>query len=409
MATHARKIVSNTADSRVQFKFERADLLWIGETTHPKTAETYTLPLVITDGAVVGPTILDMLHRQVRTSRDDKDDGEVEVGYWCIRDPRTVFPAPTEQRQRRGKPRNIGDRKKFWLDHPFRTDLTSGGWPDRSVSAPDGFLRVRKFTTITIAEYACRLAAHAFGGSDAAADRFIRAGKACWEADLVNSNHLWQIVRGHPDRWVLETPEIEALRPRLSISQEVERIVTRDAFMALGMDPDMDLSRRPGGRRAPVGEDGNIISLKLVDDGETVIGKFKAEYQSIAADTPLSDVPMDTLVGILGSFRLDGFDADADLLEAFLDATAPDWREAAAANAAAPEADGPGNADPFEILGVPRTATLEEVRKAKLALLKRLHPDSDVSKESSWRPSSFFAAMINDAYSKIEAERKGVQ
>ena len=60
---------------------------------------------------------------------------------------------------------------------------------------------------------------------------------------------------------------------------------------------------------------------------------------------------------------------------------------------------GGGQASPYEILGLPETATDEEVRQRYRELAKRLHPDT------AGPGSEHLFKLITDAYNRIQKSR----
>ena len=396
MATHARKVLGNSTESRIQIKFTRPDLLWIGSAANPYKKELIDLPIEIDQNFFVGPTILDMLQRTTRIVKIN--DEVIEVADWRVRNTATLFPNPKKVKQR--KPRKIVTSFKKRTDHPFHQHLASGGSLDKTNDSFGGFVPINKITTITIGEYAFRLAVEAYHTPTDAYQRFVDVAKACWQADVQNSYELWKLVLSYKTNIVDETPDIATLRPRLSISQEVERIVMREVFQIFSINPDLNITR-PAGRPA-AGTEGKVIVLTL--SGENIEGKFKADYLTIKKGTPFSTVPIFRLIEVLGYFRQEqALSADADLLEAYLDAADSDWRDTAI------HTEEPSSHDPYEVLGVAPDATMEQIIKAKRAMMKIVHPDVNKSTNSEWRPSSLFSMLVNDAFNKIKTEREGFQ
>lgn len=113
---------------------------------------------------------------------------------------------------------------------------------------------------------------------------------------------------------------------------------------------------------------------------------------------PHAGRPLDALsVPVVAALRqacLTGDPAGARLLEAYLDRRAPGWREHAQADGD-PRAGGaakPGamtEEEAYEVLGLLRGASAEEVRRAHRALMKRLHPDQG--------GTDYLAARVNAA------------
>lgn len=65
--------------------------------------------------------------------------------------------------------------------------------------------------------------------------------------------------------------------------------------------------------------------------------------------------------------------------------------------------------DPYEVLRVPRTATLEEIRKAYKARIKAVHPDTIAAldlDEDLERAANATAQKVNYAYHRIMCERE---
>lgn len=118
--------------------------------------------------------------------------------------------------------------------------------------------------------------------------------------------------------------------------------------------------------------------------------RFGADGEGIAlvgpyAGQPLRAIPLAGLLGLFGRNR-----DTARRLEAYLDRRHPGWR-----------VDTEGDADPgprrpanpgamteqeaYQILGLERGATLEEIRVAHRTLMKRLHPDQGGTAEQAAR------------------------
>lgn len=104
------------------------------------------------------------------------------------------------------------------------------------------------------------------------------------------------------------------------------------------------------------------------------------------------------LIELLGALRTQKLEVDAEYLEAYLDAAAPDWREPGVSYAAG-DGDGAGmTPDPFEVLGVARDAPMEDIVKAYRRIMQRVHPD--LANVSEW-----FARAAAAAYRTIRLER----
>jgi hypothetical protein len=123
---------------------------------------------------------------------------------------------------------------------------------------------------------------------------------------------------------LIEDASVIWLRPVSSVSQEVERLIMRQACSWLGVDPDSDC-RRGRGRPQSAGEEGEFIFV-AVNDRNEVTGKLRKDFAGVQAGTDLADLGLVRLIELLGALRTQGFNVDAEYLEAYLDAAAPDWR-----------------------------------------------------------------------------------
>jgi hypothetical protein len=114
-------------------------------------------------------------------------------------------------------------------------------------------------------------------------------------------------------------------------------------------------------RQQPVGEEGEAVRMAVGPDG-TIIGTMKRAYGGAAEGTNLASLGVVQMAELLGSLKLDGLGFDADLLEAFMDAGMPDWRDAVAAAVSGPASAAPpvGDDSAFDVFGVtPQTPTSE--------------------------------------------------
>jgi hypothetical protein len=130
-------------------------------------------------------------------------------------------------------------------------------------------------------------------------------------------------------------------------------------------------------------------------DGRVVSGKF--------AGRALSDLDMNELKELVAALQ-QGDPQEAALIEAYLNQRSPGWQDGAGAGAGgARYGNGAGGAghrrrggsggmsidEAYEVLGVARSATVEEIRKAHRQLMKKVHPDQG--------GSTYLAARINEA------------
>lgn len=401
MASHARHVRSAANSERAVVKFPREDLLWDGgNIANPHTREAISVPIVCGE-YLVGPTILDMMTRKVvrwsqvpAEMRPEGVEPEDYTAIWRIRDPDTLWPAPGQAQSRQQAPREPSaenNRAERGPSHPFFLDLASGGVP--AGAAPAGFVRIRKPTTVSIAEGAYRLAI-AMQGSVVGANRWISdLGRAAWKRDEDRALDLWAAIYSEP-KGLIEDEYVEMLRPTSSISQEVERLVMREAVLWMGVDPDAELSRPRGRPKAVPGDEGNILRLTIGADG-VVSGIFKTAYRHVLQGAALANLDLLTLVETLGALRTDGLTKDAELLESYLDLAAPDWREQAAEAVV-----GTGTADaetPYDVLGVTPDLPLQAVAQAFRNLMLAVQ---DLPNASA--PQRRFT----EAYKIIKAQKK---
>lgn len=129
-----------------------------------------------------------------------------------------------------------------------------------------------------------------------------------------------------------------------------------------------------------------FVEMELDHDTGAMSGTILAGRHAGAA---LDALDLTTLLELL--IEVDG-DSRA-LLEAYLDRREPSWRECAqgrAGDGAAPARRGKmTEEEAYQILGVPRGASADEIGKAHRSLMKKLHPDQG--------GSNYLAAQINEA------------
>jgi hypothetical protein len=132
-----------------------------------------------------------------------------------------------------------------------------------------------------------------------------------------------------------------------------------------------------------------FLEMELDHDTGAMRGTILAgRHQGASLDT----LETSTLLGLLGEF-----DADSRaLLAAYLDRE-PGWREHAQEGATAWQGSGTGGGraskmteeEAYQILGLPPSASEQDISRAHRALMKKLHPDQG--------GSTYLAAQINEA------------
>ena len=189
---------------------------------------------------------------------------------------------------------------------------------------------------------------------------------------------------------------VAKLRPAGSISDAIETAILREACLLLGVDPDLPIKRASGRPRKASGaggtEAGDFISVTVADG--VLSAKTLVAINGIAAHTDLASLTLLKLVALLDALLQGGAQLDADLLEAYLDAAAPEWRDASA------EAPAPGASDaddPYAVLGVARGTSLEEITKIYRRAMQAMHPDKGAC-------PAWFAQVAANAYRHIKEE-----
>lgn len=434
----------------MQVKFRRRDLLYrhLDEIHDPRAAAKRRearvngespdatrkltvpgLPLRTANGNLVGPTLLDMLVRQrwkiidlpkvtrialLEALAEKQKELAAQVAAaasnptsevklppapppksviaWSVRDLSTLWPRPG---QPQSTPRIDEEQPPRELDHPFLTHLASGGRPAH-VLVDDDWVAVNKLSTCQINKHVVRVAVGVFGGLDGAHKRIVELASAAWEADLGRALQLWELVRAAPGGVLVEDGDVAALRPICSISQEVERAVMVEVCKWLGIDPSLEVTRERGRPKAAAADQGKVVRIELQPDGSAK-GRFIADFEGISAGAQFQDLSLQVLVSTLGALRQQNLEADAGLLEAWLDAAEPDWRKRVVSEDVG-DAGALRGPDPYEVLGVDRSAPMPVVAAAYRRAVQSVHPDK--SGASAW-----LLRAVVEAYKQIRAER----
>jgi hypothetical protein len=131
-----------------------------------------------------------------------------------------------------------------------------------------------------------------------------------------------------------------------------------------------------------------FLEMQLDHDSGTMNGRVLAgRRQGVALDS------LD-LASLLELFA--EIDSDSrDLLAAYLDRRSPGWREhvqddaAAAGRRASPRSGKMTEEEAYQILGIERGASAQEIARAHRSLMKKLHPDQG--------GTTYLAARVNEA------------
>jgi hypothetical protein len=138
-----------------------------------------------------------------------------------------------------------------------------------------------------------------------------------------------------------------------------------------------------------------FVEMELDHDTGAMRGTILAGAHQGAS---LDSLEMSTLLGLLAEV-----DADSRaLLAAYLDRREPGWREdaqdGAAAGAPSPRRGKMTEDEASQILGVPPSASEQDISRAHRALMKKVHPDQG--------GSTYLAAQINEAKEILMRRRR---
>ena len=138
-------------------------------------------------------------------------------------------------------------------------------------------------------------------------------------------------------------------------------------YMSAGVPAVAPTESETAPKAAAISDEGEVVRMTL-SPGGALSGSVKSDYGGYRAGTALGGLAVLELAGVLGSLRMDGLSFDGDLVETFLDARFPSWRETVAdsmrggdGGPGAPQAPEPES--PYDILGVTPGMSLAEISK----------------------------------------------
>jgi hypothetical protein len=380
---------------RIVIKFEREELLVKRPLTDPVSGAQVQVPFRAEDSAThhVGVNIQDIVTKKVIVPEPGSGPKATARKVRTVR-PDPEFFQPREHRVESPKP-------ETFLTAEF---LTGGAY----VSDEGDVIRVRKKSTVSISTVAFKLAIAMKSGYEEARNWIADLAAEAWEKDVERAKQLYHLVESSPDRRIDEDLIPAGLKATATISQEIEAKLLKSACLWFGVDPEAPLPKARPGKRAKrrtkgftqdggetVEEDstaGKIIILTL--RGESLRGALIKDFHGLKNGTDLNALSMLSLVELLGALKEESLEVDAELLEAYLNSSWPSWQERVGATAgeAAPQND-----DPWEVLGVARGASKDEIKRAYHRTMMRVHPDQSGL-------SSYFSILASNAYKKLIAE-----
>lgn len=145
-------------------------------------------------------------------------------------------------------------------------------------------------------------------------------------------------------------------------------------------------------------ESGEFIQI-IVKYDDSLVGSLTRKYHNLPNGLNLGTLSRKDLVDLLQNFNLDALQRDADLLEAYLDALHPDWRddmeESMSGENEAPMVQAPEPESPYDVLGVTREMPMGEIAEAfRMTMLAIQH-----------LPNQAPQRRLIDAYKKIKKEK----
>jgi hypothetical protein len=289
------------------------------------------------------------------------------------------------------------------IEKALRETLLTGG---KFMADDDDVVRVLKQSSVSISTIALKLAIAMEGGFEEARNRIADLAAQAWQKDIERAYLLWKLVSEAKGQQIEESLIPAELKATATISQEIESKLLKSACLWFGEDPDSPIPKaRPGKRKRRTPRDyfdnlneveeesheGEYILLAL--RGESLRAALINDFGGLPKGTDLASLSMISLIELLGSFKEKDLETDAEFLEAYLNASWPSWQERIGGMSAAPS----GSLDPWEVLGVQRGASKDEIKAAYRKVQMTVHPDR------SGLPS-YFSIMASQAYQQLIAE-----
>ncbi len=398
MARHSRNIEisdyfaeTSSGGLRTVILINRKDYLVGLEMIDPALNEFYMLPRTGSLGVYEGINIQAVVDRVDKVEKDKKTGKPVSYTCWTLKNTDAFF-TPKEKRNDKHTNR-------------IRQSFITGG---KLVDTVDDLYLVEKKSSISISTVAYKLAIAMEGNFEYGRYRITDLAEEAWRNDIERARKLYNFIKDSENGEVRESDLPKELRAKSTISQEVEGKILKSACLWFGIDPDIPLPKAKRGRRpkrnprpyvsdddlkAAIDEDsseGEYIRLTL--RGENILGEIIKEIDDIPKGTDLSALSLINLVEILGTFKEEGLEADADFLEAYLTANWPNWEDRIFVEDQTPVSD-----DPWDILGIKRDSTKAEVKTAYRKIMMSVHPDRS-------ELPSYFSIKVNNAYKSIISE-----
>lgn len=122
------------------------------------------------------------------------------------------------------------------------------------------------------------------------------------------------------------------------------------------------------------------------------------DFSSFRKDTLLESLSVLKLAELLGQLRQANLEHDADLLEAYLDAVHESWHEQVTEQLNEVPSAHAGAPDPYDVLGLQRGCTEEELKKAYRRVIQGVHEDKSGSR--------YLSQLVNEARLNIQEDIK---